>query len=105
MPTWFSKDLGDGMAAYDPRLQIMDAFVPMFAAAGCPIDMAVFSRYDLRTNVVTVYFSPRASELAGIFGAQPCEKPSRDDLCLSVGDVRAWEHFYPPSNGGNGRPS
>ncbi len=99
MPTWFSKDLGDGVAAYTPRLQIMDAFMPMFTAAGCPIDMAVFSRYDLQRNVVTVYFSPRASKLAGIFGAQPCEKPPREDLSLSVGDVRVWEHFYPPSEG------
>jgi hypothetical protein len=94
-PTWFSKDLGDGVQAYAPRLQIMDAFMPMFAVAGCPIDMAVFSRYDLRTNVVTIYFSPRASELAKMFGATPCEQPIREDFSLSVGDVRAWEHFYP----------
>lgn len=68
----------------------------MFAAADCPIDMAVFTRYDLDRNVVTAYFSPRASELARIFGAGPCEKPTRDKrLSLSCGDAQAWDHFFP----------
>ena len=99
MPTWFSKDLGDGVAAYTPTHEIMDAFTPMLAAAGCPIDMVLFSRYDSQRNVVTVYFSPHASNLARMFGAQPCEKPSREDLSLLVWDARVWEHFYPPSEG------
>lgn len=96
MPTWFSKDLGDGMQAFTPTGVIQTTFFPMFAAAGCPIDMAVFTRYDLDRNVVTAYFSPSASQLARIFGAQPCEKPTRDEhLSLSCGDQRAWDHFYP----------
>jgi hypothetical protein len=100
MDTWYSKDLGDGVDAYAPTKQIQDAFVPLFSAAGCPVDMAVFSRYDLRKNVVTVYFSPSASQLAGAFGAVPCGKPTREELGLLVGDQRCWDLFYPASEHG-----
>ncbi len=50
--------------------------------------MAVFSRYDLEKNIVTVYFSPGASALAKMFGAAPCEKPKKEGrLSLLVGDL------------------
>lgn len=95
MDTWYLKELGDGIEAYQPSYQIMEAFTPVFAAAGCPHDMAVFSRYDLKTNMVTVYFSPSASGLAKAFNASPCEKPVRPGLGLLVGDVRSWTVLFP----------
>ncbi|MGA2331313.1 MAG: hypothetical protein ABSG75_06085 [Syntrophales bacterium] len=96
MTQWYSKDLGDGREAYAPSDQIQTAFLLLFAAAGQPIDMAVFSRYDLEKNIVTVYFAPGASALAEMFGAQPCEKPGKDGrLSLLVGDARCWQLFYP----------
>lgn len=96
MMTWYSKELGDGIEAAAPRFQIQEAFAPIFAAAGCPIDMAAFSRYDLEKNIVTVYFSPGASVLAKAFGAAPCEKPKKvEGFGLLVGDARATEFFYP----------
>lgn len=67
----------------------------MYVASGQPIDMAVFSRYDVRNNLVTVYFSPGASALANMFDAEPCEKPSFSGLCLEVGDATCWEEFFP----------
>ena len=96
MTQWYSKDLGDGRQAFAPTKEIQSAFVPMFIAAGQPIDMAVFSRNDLERNIVTVYFSPGASMLAKIFGASPCEKPKKEnELGLLVGDQRCVEMFYP----------
>jgi len=95
METWYSKEIGDGIQAYQPSNQIQEVFTPFFIAAGCPHDMAVFSRYDLKRNIVTVYFSPSACEIAKTFNATPCEKPSRSGLGLLVGDVRCWHIFYP----------
>ena len=96
MTQWYSKDLGDGIDANSPTKAIQNAFHPLFAAAGCPINMAVFSRYDLEKNVVTAYFSPGASALANMFGAIPCEKPKKENgLSLSAGDQRCLELFYP----------
>ena len=34
MNQWYSKDLGDGVAAFAPTSQIQEAFLPLFAAAG-----------------------------------------------------------------------
>lgn len=96
MTQWYSKDLGDGIDANAPSGQIQEAFLPLFAAAGQPTDMAVFSRYDLKKNVVTVYFAPGAAALAKIFDAKPCEKPKNEGrLSLLVGDQRCFELFYP----------
>ena len=96
MLQWFSKDLGDGVAAFAPSSEIQKAFLPVFAAAGQPTNMAVFSLYDLEKNMVTVYFSPGAAALAEMFGATPCEKPKREGgLSLLVGDQRCLELFYP----------
>lgn len=93
---WCSKDLGDGVAAIAPSQQIQKAFLLLFAAAGHPIDMAVFSRYDLEKDVVTVYFSPGAIALAKMFGATPSEKPPNDEyLSLLVGDQRSRPLFFP----------
>ncbi len=95
MDTWFSKQLGNGVDAHAPSIAIQEAFLPMFARAGNPTDMAVFSRYDLRENTVTVYFSPAASQLAQTFGAAPCEKPSFENLSLLVGDQRSIDSLFP----------
>ena len=95
MTTWYSKELGDGMQALAPATEIQEAFLPMFAASGQPIDMAVFSRYDLEKNLVTTYFSPKAVALAKMFGATPCEKPSITNLALNVGDARCWQELFP----------
>lgn len=96
MDTWYSLNLGDGIEAYEPSKNIRDVFFPIFAAAGGRNDMVVFSREDPETNIITVYFSPSAHEVAALFGATPCEKPSRDDrLIIHVGDVRAWDILYP----------
>jgi hypothetical protein len=96
MNQWYSKILGDGVEANEPTHLIQEAFIPLFSAAGQPINMAVFSRYDLEKNIVTVYFSPGASVLAKMFSAQLCEKPIKENgLGLIVGDQRCLQLFYP----------
>jgi len=96
MNQWYSKELGDGVEANAPSHEIQEAFFPLFAASGNKTDMAVFSRYDLEKNLVTVYFSPGASVLAKMFGAQICEKPIKENgLGLLVGDQRCLQLFYP----------
>jgi len=98
MNTWFAVALGDGIEAYEPSQKIQEIFTPVFVAAGLPFDMAVFSRYDLDENIVTAYFSPSAHAIAKLFNATLCEKPSRPDLTLLVGDVRCWDIFFPIQN-------
>lgn len=96
MGTWYSKSLGDGVAAFGPTTKIQEAFLELAKAGTILPDLGVFSRYDLTTNVVTVYFTPSASLLASAFGATPCEKPSPGKgFGLLVGDARSWEAHFP----------
>jgi hypothetical protein len=101
LDTWFSLPLGDGIMASVPTDEILAAFSPLYAAAGHPASMAVFTRFDSEGHLqceVTAYFSPAAGELAKRLGAQPCARPSRGGLGLIAGDERAWEALFPGSN-------
>ena len=96
MSAWYCKELGDGVAAFGPTGKIQEAFLALAQVGSIASDLAVFSRYDLESNVVTVYFTPSASLLASAFGATPCEKPSPEGrLSLLVGDGRSWELHFP----------
>jgi hypothetical protein len=96
MTTWHSKDVADGIEAFEPSQRLHEAFFVLAKAGGVPAGLGVFSRYDLRANVVTWYFSPEAALLAKTFGAVPCEKPTpTEGFGLSVGDARCWEIHFP----------
>jgi hypothetical protein len=98
MSRWFSKELGDAIAAYTPSNQIKEAFLPLFTASGNPLEMAVFIRNDSEGRLhceVTAYFSPAAVEIAQVFDAEPCERPPRDRLDLLVGDQGCWSVLFP----------
>jgi hypothetical protein len=100
MSTWFSKQLGDGIVAHTPSTEIAEAFRPLFAAAGRPADMAIFTRYDSEGHLqceVTAYFAPAAAEVARLFDAEPCARPPRDGLGLLAGDQRCWSVLFPGS--------
>ena len=43
---WYCLSLGDGMMAPMPTAEIEEAFVDAFAAAGSPLEMAVFTRLE-----------------------------------------------------------
>lgn len=100
MSTWFSKQLGDGIVAHTPSTEIAEAFQPLYAAAGSPGDMAVFTRYDSEGHLqceVTAYFAPAAAEVARLFDAEPCAIPPRDGLELLAGDEGCWTVLFPGS--------
>jgi hypothetical protein len=103
MSTWHSKSIGDGVAAFGPRSKIQEAYLVLAQSGAASPDVAVFSRYDLKANVVTVYFTPSASTLASAFGATPCDKPTPDKrLSLLVGDARSWQIHFPGHSPGQG---
>ena len=97
---WFWKILGDGMTAWEPAGEIEAAFEPLFAQAGKPADMAVFTRYESEGRLqceVTAYFSPATAPIARRLGAQPCARPVRAGLDLLAGDARCWPALFPDS--------
>ena len=98
MQTWFLQQLGDGAWAFAPKEEIRDQFAPLFAAAGQPADMAVFTRHELEGRLqceVVAYFSPAAAALAQQRGAQPCEQPTHNDLDLLAGEASCWAVLFP----------
>lgn len=98
MDTWYSKELGDAIMASMPSDEIEEVFVPLFIAAGKPLDMGVFTRQDSEGRLhceVTAYFSPAAADVAKAFDAQPCERPSRAGLDLLAGDKLSWAVLFP----------
>lgn len=98
MQTWFSQQLGDGVWAFAPKEDIRGQFAPLFAAAGRPVAMAVFTRHELEGRLqceVVAYFSPAAAALAQALGALPCDPPAPDDLDLLAGDAACWAALFP----------
>jgi hypothetical protein len=95
---WYGLFLGNGADALAPRLRIQQSFLRAYAAAGQPINMAVFSKAETkdRAHEVTLYFSPAAATFAkSLSGAAPCEKPTREGVGLEVGDQRCWDLLFP----------
>ena len=98
MHRWFSKQLGDGILAYESKDQIQAMFPPLFAAAARPVDMAVFTRHELEGRLqceVVAYFSPAAEVIARQMDVQACEKPASAELDLLVGEPACWAVLFP----------
>lgn len=98
MSTWFSKQLGDGVWSLPLTDQVEDLFSPLFANAGRPVGMAVFTRHESKGRLqceVVAYFSPAASVLAHVLDARPCEKPARGELDLLAGEPGCWPVLFP----------
>ena len=97
MSPWYRLSLGDGMTAGLPSTEIEEAFRPVFAASGCPPEMAVFTRPESEGRLhceVIAYFSPAASEIAEAFESEPCEKPERPGLALLAGGEECWSALF-----------
>ncbi len=81
-----------------PSAQIEELFLPLFALAGKPAEMAVFTRHESEGRLhceVIAYFSPAAGEAAKALDAEPCAKPSRVGLGLLAGDHSCWAALFP----------
>lgn len=100
METWYSLRLGDGMTSGTISIEIEESFARLFAAAGRPPGMAVFTRPESEGRLhceVIAYFSPAAQDLARAFEAEACERPARPGLNLLAGDNAAWSALFPGS--------
>lgn len=103
MKTWYSKAVGDGVEAFEPSQRLFDAFNLLDVVVKLSPGIGIFSRYDLRANIVTWYFSPEAIDLAKSLGATPCEKPAPSKgFGLLVGYMQSWETHFPGYVGGGG---
>ncbi|HNF94146.1 MAG TPA: hypothetical protein PLQ75_05815 [Anaerolineales bacterium] len=94
---WYSLGLGDGMLAATPSEEIQVYFAKVFSAMGMPPEMAVFTRHESEGRLhceVVAYFSPKASEVAQAFDAEPCPKPVRAGLGLLAGSETAWSNLF-----------
>ena len=96
MSTWYKKDLGDGVAAFEPSSRLHQAFLALAASGELPKVVGVYSIYDLETNIVSWYFSPEAESLAKLFNAAPCDKPiPKEGFGLLAGNGPCWEDHFP----------
>jgi hypothetical protein len=97
MDAWYSRNFGDPMLT-DATLDGLGAcFHHVFARAGEPPEMAVFTRLESEGRLhckMIAYFSPAAQDVADTFGAEPCERPARAGLGLFAGDERAWSVLF-----------
>jgi len=102
MRSWYCLSLGDGMTAPLPSDEIAAAFEQVYAAAGRPPEMAVFTRPESEGRLhceVMAYFSPSAGEIAESFDAEPCDPPVSSGLKLLAGDPQSWSVLF--QEGGN----
>ena len=98
MSSWFRKDLGDAMMAFDPLDRITDLFQAAYGIEAHGKDAAVFVRHNSEGNLhcqVEVYFSPAAASLAKKMDADPCDRPSVTGLGLLVGPQDSWSTLFP----------
>ena len=80
-----------------PSDEIAEAFEEIYARAGRPADMAVFTRPESERRLhceVIAYFSPAAQRVAEAFDAEPCAKPARAGLALLAGNAECWSVLF-----------
>jgi hypothetical protein len=100
MNSWYALSLGDGVMASGPSAEIEERFLPFFAAAGKPPEMAVYTRPESENRLyceVIAYFSPASVDVAKACDAHPCAKPERSGLRLLAGDEQSWSILFPES--------
>jgi hypothetical protein len=98
MSSWFRKDLGDAMMAFEPLGQIEALFQSAYGVGTPPRDVAVFVRHNSEGHLhcrVEVFFSPASAVLAKEMDADPCDQPSIDGLGLLVGSENSWSVLFP----------
>ncbi len=98
MGSWWVKNLGDAMLAFEQQASIERGLTSAFAEGGSPTDMAAFIRHESEGRLhcdVKLYFSPKADTFAQEVNAQPCPQPSPDGLSLLVGSEDCWRLLFP----------
>jgi len=95
---WYGIFLGNRADALAPRSKITAQFMAVWAAAGRPLGMAIFSSASSTEtgHEVTLYFSPAAESFAKtVLGSAPTTRPPRQAVALEAGDRRCWNILYP----------
>lgn len=95
---WSRLNLGAADLADTALADVCLATRAHWHAAGCPEDLAVFSRHESEGRLhceLIVYFSPAATDLAQQLGAAPCAPPGPHDLAALAGgelagDAAGW---------------
>ena len=102
MDPWFTMSLGDATLALEPLDRLEALFLSTYGTAGCPAEVAVFFRHESEGHLhcdLRVYFSPATESLARSLGADPCGRPSPQDLSLLAGPEGAWRTLFPEGPG------
>ena len=98
MSCWFSKNLGDGMWAWESIDQLKESFLLEYVRAEKPKEMAVFTRHESEGRLhceLIAYFSPTSVVVAKEFDAEPCVKPIPAGLSLLAGSEDSWSALFP----------
>lgn len=98
MSSWFYKNLGDAMMAFEPLGDIEDQFHSTYRVDPRPKEVAVFIRHHSEGHLhceVEVYFSPASVVLAKELEADPCTRPSASSLSLLIGSEDSWSALFP----------
>lgn len=98
MDPWFTMSLGDATLALEPLDRLEAQFLSTYGAAGGPPEAAVFFRHESEGHLhcdLRVYLSPATEALARSLGADPCGRPSPQDLSLLAGPPEAWRCLFP----------
>ena len=73
--SWYKLDLGNAHTAHGRTLEISQSFRDNLILSEPNMDAALFSRYDTRNDMLTLYFAPGSADLAKRWGATECSKP------------------------------
>ena len=99
---WFTKNLGDAMLAGDALAQLEALFLATYEDSGVASKAAIFIRHESEGHLhceVKAYFSPDAAIVARAVDADPCARPTRNDLSLLVGAEDSWQAWFPEQEG------
>lgn len=90
--SWFRLSLGAADLAVPALDEVRRAVDTQWRAAGCPPDLAAFSRHESEGRLhceLIVYFSPAAAAVAQALGARPGSRPGPHGLAHLAGGDRA----------------
>jgi hypothetical protein len=93
MKTWYAKRIGNTRTGFGALNEIQQLFLTCYMASGQSSGVAVFVKYNIDMDEVTVFLTPESTSLADKLGATACEAPV-PGIILVVGDRRAYEKYH-----------
>lgn len=88
MENWFKKEIGDGVAAFLPSMEVSELYIELIMTGKDMSNVCVFLKHDTQRQMKTLYFTPEAEILAKLLSATHCKKPiSIEKLSLLAGEL------------------